>query len=61
MGEQAGVMNVVESFQASTTYCPEAAMEVSDCPPARVPDGEISSLGLAALTFEPSEVFFDTT
>src|SRR5258708_12115685 len=61
MGEQAGDMNVVESFQASTTYCPEPAMEVSDCPSARVPDNEISSLGLTQLTFQPNKAFFDTT
>src|SRR5258708_30670006 len=61
MGEQAGDMNVVESFQASTTYCPEPAMEVSDCPSARVPDNQIISLGLTAFTFQPNDALFAPT
>src|SRR5256884_4054206 len=45
----------VASFQASTTYGPAAAMDVSDCPWAETPAGEMSSCGVAASTLVPKE------
>jgi len=42
--------NEVASFHASTTYGPDAAIDVSDCPYSRTPAGLTSSAKLAALT-----------
>src|SRR5215813_12604281 len=50
IGDGHGEANEVASFQASTTYGPAAAIDVSDCPYSRAPAGLTSSAKLAALT-----------
>jgi len=50
IGDGHAEKNVVESFHASTTYGPAAAIDVSDCPSACTPAGLTSSAKLAALT-----------
>src|SRR5258708_39147228 len=59
LGEQAGDMNVVESFQASTTYCPGPAMEVSDCPSSPVTDQLRCSNGVEGFETETDQPFFN--
>src|SRR5215469_14526663 len=50
IGDGHAERNPVESFHASTTYGPAAAIDVSDCPSACTPAGLTSSARLAALT-----------
>src|SRR5262245_53328263 len=57
IGDGHGEANEVASFQASTTYGPEAAMDVSDCPYSRTPAGLTSSAKLAASTLPGAPAF----